>query len=144
MSHLQQYEQQILQGKVCPYCNKSTKYVDSSVIYGISYGMIYLCEPCDAYVGVHKGTDTALGRVTNKELRSWKKLAHKHFDEIWDKTSMTRDEAYKWLSVRLEIPPEYTHIGMFNSDTCNEVVRISKMYMNSMYPIYTDKIYKIA
>ena len=32
--------------------------------------MIYICKPCDAYVGVHKGTDKALGRLANKELRS--------------------------------------------------------------------------
>lgn len=33
----------ILSGKICPYCGNRTEYVDSSVIYGRSYGMIYLC-----------------------------------------------------------------------------------------------------
>lgn len=45
---------EIITGKVCPYCGKPTEYVDSSVIYGRSYGMIYLCRDCRAYVGVHK------------------------------------------------------------------------------------------
>ena len=49
----------ILSGKICPYCGNRTEYVDSSVIYGRSYGMIYLCWDCMAYVGVHKGTDRA-------------------------------------------------------------------------------------
>lgn len=47
---------ELLTGKICPYCGKPTEFVDSSVIYGRSYGMIYLCRDCRAYVGVHKGT----------------------------------------------------------------------------------------
>ena len=47
-----------MQKVVCPYCGRVAKYVDSSVIYyGHSYGMAYLCRPCNAYVGVHSGTD---------------------------------------------------------------------------------------
>lgn len=46
-----------MQKVVCPYCGRVAKYVDSSVIYyGHSYGMAYLCRPCNAYVGVHHGT----------------------------------------------------------------------------------------
>ena len=33
---------------ICPYCNQESQFVDSSVIYGKSYGMIYLCSDCDA------------------------------------------------------------------------------------------------
>lgn len=29
---------EILTGKVCPYCGKAAEYVDSSIIYGRSYG----------------------------------------------------------------------------------------------------------
>lgn len=78
---------EILTGKICPYCGKPTEYVDSSVIYGRSYGMIYLCRDCKAYVGVHKGTDQALGRLANAELREAKKEAHFYFDQI-AKTSL--------------------------------------------------------
>ena len=67
---------EIIAGKICPYCGKPTEYVDSSIIYGRSYGMIYLCRDCRAYVGVHKGTDQALGRLANAELREAKKEAH--------------------------------------------------------------------
>lgn len=45
----------------CDYCGRETEYVDSKVIYGKSYGKIYLCRNCMAYVGVHKGTDKPLG-----------------------------------------------------------------------------------
>jgi hypothetical protein len=116
----------IMQGKICPYCMGESKYVDSSVIYGKSYGMIYLCDSCDAYCGVHKGTNTSLGRLANKELRHWKKEAHKYFDVLWKGGTMNRREAYHELSKQLSIPTEYCHIGMFSVDTCIRVVAWSK------------------
>lgn len=81
---------EILTGKVCPYCGKPTEYVDSSIIYGRSYGMIYLCRECRAYVGVHKGTDQALGRLANAELREAKKETHFYFDQISKTNLITR------------------------------------------------------
>lgn len=39
----------------CDYCGKRAEFVDSKVVHGRSYGMIYLCRHCMAYVGVHKG-----------------------------------------------------------------------------------------
>ena len=70
---LDKFQTAIIHGKVCPYCRGKSEYVDSSVIYGKSYGMIYLCRTCDAYCGVHRSTDRALGRLANKELRFCKK-----------------------------------------------------------------------
>lgn len=127
-----------LTGKVCPYCGKQTNYVDSSVIYGRSYGMIYLCHDCDAYVGVHKGTDMALGRLANRELRSAKKEAHFYFDKL-AKTGLinkvykkyipnisNRNKAYKWLSEQLSIPVDICHIGMFDVADCKRVIELCK------------------
>lgn len=69
----------------CDYCGRRAEFVDSKVIYGKSYGMIYLCRCCPgyAYVGVHKGTDRPLGRLADMELRELKKLAHAAFDPLW-------------------------------------------------------------
>jgi len=128
----------IMQGKVCPYCKNTTEYVDSAIIYGKSYGMIYLCKPCDAYCGVHKGTDTALGRLANKDLREWKKEAHKYFDMIWKEKHETRSNLYGHLSKYLNLPPEYTHIGMFSIKTCKEVVDWSKMILNDLRRLDMD------
>lgn len=93
MKHINLTKRQleIISGKICPYCGKPTDYVDSSTIYGKSYGMTYLCKACDAYCGVHKGPDKALGRVANKELRHWKKEAHKYFDLIWKGGGMRKE-----------------------------------------------------
>lgn len=127
---------EIFSGKICPYCDKQTEYVDSVVIYGKSYGMIYLCKPCDAYVGVHKGTDKSLGRLADKELRYWKKMAHASFDKLWRKKMMkginkheARTSAYKWLSNVMDIDINYTHIGMFDIQQCKTVVEICKKWL---------------
>ena len=65
---------------LCDYCGRQAEYVDSAEIYnGKSYGMIYLCRPCKAYVGVHRGSDKPLGRLADAELREWKKRAHAAF-----------------------------------------------------------------
>lgn len=73
----------IMQGKICPYCNSVPEYVDSSGAYGRSFGMIYLCRDCKAWVGVHEGTDVALGRLANTELREAKIITHKWLDRIF-------------------------------------------------------------
>lgn len=74
----------VLLGWSCPYCGNPTKLVEDTQIYGRSYGTkCYVCEPCGAWVGCHKGTDKALGRVANKELRQLKHQAHEAFDPLW-------------------------------------------------------------
>jgi hypothetical protein len=110
-------------GRKCPYCGEPPQFVDSAVIYGRSYGMMYLCSPCNAYVGVHKKTNKPLGRLANAELREWKKKAHEVFDQLWKgyrggKPRMSRSEAYAWLAKELDVPPEHCHIGMFNCRMC--------------------------
>ena len=59
----------------CDYCGRPAQLTDSAIVYGRSYGLIYYCAPCQAWVGVHKGTTTPLGRLANHELREWKKAA---------------------------------------------------------------------
>tara|TARA_Y100000310_G_C20598044_1_gene771534 strand:- start:103 stop:510 length:408 start_codon:yes stop_codon:yes gene_type:complete len=125
----------VSQGKICPYCNSEPEFVDSSEVYGKSYGMIYLCRKCDAYVGVHKGTNKALGRLANKELRGYKKEAHKYFDNLWKRAIAqgrskkdARKSAYKWLSVELEMHVDNTHIGMFDIMLCRRVIEICRPF----------------
>jgi len=135
---LNETQRAIMQGKICPYCKGKTQYVDSNVVYGISYGMIYLCKPCDAYCGVHKGTNNSLGRLANKELRHWKKEAHKYFDVIWKEGHEKRGGVYKHLANYLKLPVEYCHIGMFSVETCKKVVDWSKMILNDLRRLDMD------
>lgn len=108
---------------LCNYCGKRTAYVDSRVIYGRSYGMVYYCARCHAWVGVHKGTDRPLGLLADAELRKWKQFAHAVFDPLWKHGGMTRNQAYAWLSKQLDLPLEETHIGMFDVERCKQVIK---------------------
>lgn len=138
------FDKDILTAKICPYCGDVPEYVDSSEVYSKSYGFLYLCRACDAYVGVHNNTRRSLGRLANKELRTAKQKAHKYFDSLWKrKMQQGRDSTYKsqsawkkqcrsdgytWLSKELGIPRRYTHIGMFDIDFCEKVVQICKPF----------------
>ena len=131
-------EKDILSGKICPYCGRPTELVDSSVVYGKSYGMIYLCKPCDAYVGLNKMTGKSLGRLANKELREAKIQAHYWFDQIartglinkiyrkFIPNTPSRQKAYIWLSMKLNIPVDKCHIGMMDVDDCKRVTELCK------------------
>lgn len=129
------FNKNIVEAKICPYCGNEPKYVDSEVIYGKSYGMVYYCEDCDAYVGVHKDSNKPLGRLANSELREAKKKAHFYFDQLWRraidegrKKYIARNAAYKWLSTELGTPLTYTHIGMFDINLCDKVVKLCLPY----------------
>jgi hypothetical protein len=120
---------------ICPYCNSPAEYVDSIAVYRQSYGMIYLCRPCNAYVGVHKGTDKPLGRLADHRLRYWKKTAHAAFDPLWRYGPFrgNRSAAYTWLADRMGLTPEETHIGMFDIEQCQSVCEIAGQEMKGAY-----------
>ena len=117
-----------MQTVICDYCGKRAEYVDDSIVYhGNSYGMIYYCPGCQAWVGVHKGTDKPKGRLANAELRNMRRIAHAVFDRIWrENRQFTRKKAYKWLSEQMGLPEELTHIAMFDVDQCNQCIALCK------------------
>ena len=124
-------QEQIVTGQICPYCGRNTVLVDSVEVYGRSYGMMYLCRPCRAYVGCHQGTTRALGRLANAELRAAKHQAHEVFDRLWKERVISRHEAYRLLAEELNINPDYAHIGMLDVEQCNDVIRIfTKVYQD--------------
>ena len=108
----------------CPYCGEPAKLVDSAIIYGRSYGMIWDCRPCDAYVGTHNGSKdhAPLGRLADRELREWKKRAHAVFDPLWKSGQMSRPEAYKCLQEVMGMTADEAHIGKFDVADCMRLV----------------------
>lgn len=124
--------------RICPYCYSKPEYVDSVEVYGRSYGMIYLCRDCDAYVGVHHGNSRkALGRLARKDLRDAKIEAHRYLDALWqraqrEKYTKKRDArvaTYRWLADQMGKPMKETHIGMFDIEECAQVIEICKPYV---------------
>ena len=114
----------------CPYCQSPVELKPDTYVYGRTYGAnLYVCSrfpDCDAYVGCHKGTVNALGRLANKELRMWKNKAHSAFDPKWKYDGLPRDRAYEWLSKQLKLTRDECHIGMFDVDMCKKVVEVCK------------------
>ena len=109
---------------ICPYCQKPAKLIDSAVVYrGTSYGLIWDCRPCDAYVGVHKGTENALGTLADAETRKWRRLAHAAFDPLWQTGKMTRREAYKRLQVLADVSEQDAHISRMTAAQCMGLIR---------------------
>ena len=118
----------ILSGKICPYCGQNSELIDSSKIYnGQSYGMVYACLPCDAYVGARltgNGAYRSLGRLAQAKLRNLKRQVHSLFDPIWKEGRMSRDKAYLQLAKKMNIQREFCHVGMFDETQCEQALQI--------------------
>jgi len=117
----------------CPYCGELAALVDSKTVYRKSYGNIWLCTPCQAWVGVHRddGKNRPLGTLANAETRFARQMAHDRFDPLWKNLlgegrskNKVRGEVYAWLARHLGIPAEDCHIALFDLKTCVRVVEI--------------------
>lgn len=136
---------------LCPYCFEQARLADSAEVYGgRSYGRIWLCRnypDCDAYVGVHDGTEEPKGRLANADLRQAKIEAHRVFDPLWrgapDLYTLpeegperkkairriqraARNRAYAWLAEQMGIPKNECHIGWMDLERCREAERICR------------------
>ena len=135
------FHKDVIHAKVCPYCKSSTKIISETEVYGREYKgrKLIACinfPKCDSYVGTHDD-GTALGRLANKNLRNRKKQAHFWFDKIWQEKYLERGELYQELSEFLDLPPEYTHVGMFSETTCIKTENWAKKYYNELSNINT-------
>lgn len=118
-------------GPLCPYCGREsaldTKYRFYPHRPDLADKHIWICKPCGAWVGCHKGTTRALGRLANAELRALKCQAHRAFDPMWksghDK-DVKRATAYAWLARQLGIPGRECHIGHFDPEMCRRVIDV--------------------
>jgi zinc-finger-containing domain len=90
---------------------------------GIDYGLLYVCLPCDARIGVRKGNahlpePEPSGLMANAQLRFARKKAHRAFDLLWQRELMSRASAYKWLATQMQIPAKECHIALFDLARC--------------------------
>jgi len=111
---------------VCQYCGEKPRLGDSKEIYSKSYGQAYIClnyPKCDAYVGAHRHTLEPLGILADASLRKWKSIAHASFDTLWQGSGMSRTKAYKELERVMGLKKDEAHIGYFNVEQCQELVR---------------------
>lgn len=107
---------------VCPFCKAPAQWVENKAIYGRNYGrsyMVWLCVPCDAYVGCHNNTRNPLGTMANAETRQWRQKAHAVFDPVWKTGFLKRKKAYDLLSKKLGYE---VHIGESSIEQCKTII----------------------
>jgi hypothetical protein len=117
----------------CPYCGKEAELVGGDVVYphrpDLAHKKIWRCVPCDARVGCHDKSGEPLGRLANGPLRRAKMDAHAAFDPLWKREmggTMKRGDAYEWLAKQMGLTEDECHMGMFDLEQCNQVVRVCK------------------
>lgn len=109
----------------CPYCNTQLQQATGQQVYpgrkDLFKKILWVCEPCDARVGCHPGTDKPLGFAANAKLRRLRNETHRVFDVIWKDGSKTRKEAYAWLR---EAFGEEVHIATSDAKRCREIINL--------------------
>jgi hypothetical protein len=117
----------------CRYCGGDAKLCDSFVVYGKSYGLIWLCE-CGARVGAQKD-GTPKGVLANGRLRKARQQFHDAIDPLWkadvpvDLPSKARKKAvyrargriYKRLAELTGLPEAEVHGGFLTEETIDIV-----------------------
>lgn len=119
----------------CRYCEQPVPLLRAGkqgYPYQRDYGPVWICVPCQAWVGCHPGTEKPLGRLANAELRAAKVEAHAAFDPLWQR-KMTRDQCskgqarsagYRWLAGQLGMEVKKCHIGHMDLVQCAKVVEV--------------------
>lgn len=113
---------------MCDVCGAQAGYENNKIVYGGSLGKhpyIWYCYQCEAYVGVHDGTNLPLGKLASEDTRQSRRAAHQLFDQLWkgeNKRFQFRGDAYEWLAGVLGIPRSECHIGQMDSEQCTAVM----------------------
>ena len=110
----------------CRYCGGIVRLSSLNKLYkyGSKDEIIYLCQNCNAYVGTYPGTLQPRGRLANIVLRLKRQETHRVFDGYWRRKNWSRSRAYRWLAEQLKIPENDAHIGNFEMDDCEKVIRL--------------------
>src|SRR5690606_21982374 len=105
----------------CRYCGGPVELVANAARYGRLYGdwpYAYRCSPCDAHVGRHPNTESPLGILADRALRSAKTEAKHKWQQLSRLKGWKRGEAYRWLAEAMEIPRPECHFGHFDESRC--------------------------
>lgn len=99
----------------------------------------WICSPCNEWVGCHKNSGRPLGTPAKENLRILRAQVRKLFDSYQQKTNISRNEANRWLSRKLNCRIHECHIGYFNESMCNRaseilITEINKFAKNTYPP----------
>lgn len=117
----------------CPFCDQPAEWVSHAEIYGKVFNkdahMIWLCRPCDAYVGTHQNSKRPLGQMANAHMRRARKLTKELFINKclmgnWKCNKTLKSAAYAMLADRMGITVDECHFGDFTVEQCRDAYRI--------------------
>ncbi len=115
---------------ICPGCNARARIAHGGELFphrvDLRARLFWVCTPCDTRVGCHPGGTEPLGKMATERERTSRAIAHKHFDQLWERGEMTRYQAYGWLAAALGMSRDRCHIGRFDSETCARVIEVCK------------------
>ena len=121
----------------CPYCGAEMKLVEARPYYteGGLQTQAYKCSNPDCACGASVsqnglGEDQPWGAPCDKKLSSLRKETHFYVDQLWKGGYMTRDNAYRLLQMKLNLPEAEAHIRLFNTWSCEKAITIA---INEMY-----------
>ena len=105
---------------ICPECGADM--ILKKGKYNKFYGCVQWPE-CTGSHGAH-ADGTPLGIPANKETKAWRIKAHDAFDRLWKQDGMRRKKAYRKLAMSMGLAEEDCHIGRFNIEQCEEVIKV--------------------
>ena len=114
--------------EICRYCGSAVIEGNIRDLYGTGNQKIYYCVNCNAFVTCHKDTGQPMGKLANFVLRTKRRVVHKVFDSFWKKQGWSRTQAYRWLALSMSLPGGEAHIGNFEMDECEQVIRLCRSY----------------
>lgn len=119
----------------CPYCGSTVVLRSADGIYHENHSntMLYVCSnypKCDAYVRTHLGTNIPVGVLANHKLRALRNEAHRHFDKLYLRGMMSKQDAYLWLANLLQVPLSKAHIGLLGEYYCTQVIEESRKMLD--------------
>lgn len=124
---------------ICRYCGGAVRLVSASKVYGpaaaarlgIERQSFYQCQNCNARVGCHPGSTRPLGNLANEALRMKRMETHHAFDSFWKERGMSRTQAYKWMAKKMRLSEELAHIGGFEIDRCQKLIKLCEKERNN-------------
>lgn len=68
--------------------------------------------------------DGSTSTPATQEVFNLRKKCHAKFDELWKSGFISKKEAYKKLCNIMNLPREKCHIGMFQKEECEKLLKI--------------------
>ena len=122
----------------CPYCGSPVVLRSADGIYKDNKNntKLYVCSrypACDAYVRTHFGTDLPVGSMADHRLRTLRRQAHQHFDQLYKSGLglMSKQEAYHLLASIIQAPLSHAHIGYLGEYYCNVVIEAASKLLEN-------------